>query len=213
MGRILDFVKELGLAENTLVVFSSDNGPTPAGGADPDYFDGNGIYRGIKRDLYEGGIRAPMIAWWPGRIAAGATTKHISAHWDVLPTFAELAGVKAPAGIDGISFAPTLLGRGKEQKDHGYLYWEFYEQGGKQAVRQGDWKAVRTGLMKRPDAPIELYNLADDPGEAKNVAAANPGVVKRMAAIIRNAATPDLNYSFKPKPNPKGKGKAKGKKP
>ena len=209
VGRILDFLKKLGLAENTLVVFSSDNGPTPAGGADPKFFDGNGIYRGIKRDLYEGGIRAPMIAWWPGRIAAGSTTKHISAHWDVLPTFAELAGLKSPTGIDGISFAPTLLGKGGKQKRHDHLYWEFYEQGGKQAVRQGDWKAVRTGLMKRPDAPIELYNLSVDPGEAKNVAAANPGVVKRMAAIIRNASTPDPNYSFKPKPKNNGKAKRK----
>ena len=200
VGRILDFVKKLGIDGNTLVIFTSDNGPTSAGGADPDFFDGNGGFRGIKRDLYEGGIRMPMIARWPGRIKAGSTTDHISAHWDVLPTFAELAGVNAPADIDGISFAPTLLGRSAAQKRHDYLYWEFYEKGGKQAVRQGDWKAVRVGLARNANAPIELYNLADDEGELKNVAKTNPKVVKRMADIFKSASAPDPNYSFKPKP-------------
>lgn len=199
VGRIMDFVKRLGLAENTLVIFSSDNGPTSAGGADPEFFDGNGIYRGIKRDLYEGGIRAPMIAWWPGRIKGGSTSGHVSAHWDVLPTFAELAGVAPPSDVDGISFAPTLLGKSDRQRQHEHLYWEFYEKGGKQALRQGDWKVVRVGLMKNPNVPIELYNLADDPGEQRDIAAAHPDVVQRMTALLKSASAPDPNYSFKPR--------------
>jgi arylsulfatase A-like enzyme len=211
VGRILDYVKKLGIDDNTLMIFSSDNGPTSAGGADPKFFDGNGGFRGIKRDLYEGGIRMPMIARWPGRIKAGSTTDHISAHWDVLPTFAALAGVKAPSNIDGISFAPTLFGKKAAQKEHDYLYWEFYEKGGKQAVRQGDWKAVRVGLTKNAKAPIELYNLAKDDGEENNLAKANPEVVKRMAAIIKSASAPDPNYSFKLKPRKKSKNKSKGK--
>jgi len=198
VGRILDFLEQLGLDENTLVVFSSDNGPTSAGGADPNFFDGNGIYRGIKRDLYEGGIRAPMIAWWPGRIQAGSTADHLSAHWDVLPTFAELAGVAAPPGIDGISFAPTLLGERERQRRHDHLYWEFHERGGKQALRQGNWKAVKVGLMKNPDAAVELYDLAQDPGEQHDIADSHPEIVRRLSALIQSASSPDPNYSFRP---------------
>ena len=128
-----------------------------------------------------------------------------------MATFAALAGVKAPSNIDGISFAPTLFGKKAAQKEHDYLYWEFYEKGGKQAVRQGDWKAVRVGLTKNAKAPIELYNLAKDDGEENNLAKANPEVVKRMAAIIKSASAPDPNYSFKPKPRKKSKNKSKGK--
>ncbi|MFQ5811206.1 MAG: arylsulfatase, partial [Armatimonadota bacterium] len=138
IGRVFALLKELGLDEDTLVMFSSDNGPCAAGGQDYQFFESQGPLRGIKRDLYEGGIRVPTIARWPGKIEAGAVSEHVSAFWDVLPTFAELAGGEPPADIDGISMAPTLLGRSDEQKQHEYLYWEHK---GAQAVRLGDWKA------------------------------------------------------------------------
>jgi arylsulfatase A len=149
VGRLLDLLKELGIAENTLVIFSSDNGPTSAGGADPAFFDGNGPLRGIKFDLYEGGIRCPFVAWWPGVISPGTESGHLSAHWDMLPTFAELAGAGAPAGIDGLSMAPLLTGRIAEQKQHGHLYWESYNSGVQQTVRQGKWKLLRRNLVSR----------------------------------------------------------------
>lgn len=188
VGRILDLVDELGIAENTVVMFSSDNGPTSAGGADPDYFDGNGIYRGIKRDLYEGGIRAPFIVRWPGTVKPGSRSDHVSAHWDVLPTLADLAGTDPSADHSGISFAPTLRGKGKQAR-HEYLYWEFFEKGGKQAIRKGDWKAVRLNRHKQPKAPWEIYNLADDPGETTNVGDRHPELQREFTAIKNRART------------------------
>jgi arylsulfatase A len=190
IGRIVDLVDELGLTENTLVIFSSDNGPTSAGGADPDFFDGNGIYRGIKFDLYDGGIRCPMIARWPGKIEAGSVSDHLSAHWDVLPTLAELTGAKAPEGIDGISFLPTLFGKKDEQVQHDYLYWETDGGGGWQAVRQGDWKGHLRQLQKGEGKEIfELYDLSSDPSEKENVAAANPEMESRLREILTTART------------------------
>lgn len=167
VGRILDRVDELGIGKDTLVLFSSDNGPTPAGGADPNFFDGNGIFRGIKRDLYEGGIRVPLLVRWPGTIQAGSKSHHISAHWDVLATFAEMTGATPPDHHTGISFFPTLVGK-HNQPQHDYLYWEFYERGGKQAIRKGDWKAVRLNRHKGAGT-WEIYNLAKDPGEKKDL--------------------------------------------
>ena len=146
VGEVLDKLKTLGLDQNTLVIFSSDNGPHLEGGADPDYFDSNGRLRGYKRDVYEGGIREPMIARWPGKIQPASQTDLISAFWDVMPTVADLAGVQAPEQIDGISFLPTLLGQ-RNQKKHNYLYWEFHEQGGRQAIRKEDWKLVRYKVL------------------------------------------------------------------
>jgi arylsulfatase A-like enzyme len=189
IGRLFTRLKALGLDRNTLVLFSSDNGPHSEGGADPAFFDSNGPLRGQKRDLYEGGVRVPLIARWPGRIAAGSRTGHISAFWDFLPTCCDLAGVAPPDGIDGISMLPTLLGRPGEQKQHAYLYWEFHEQGKKQGVRMGDWKGVRLNVARNPDGPIELYNLKDDIGEEHNVADQHPKIVQQIAQIMHTART------------------------
>jgi arylsulfatase A len=152
--------------------------------------------RGQKRDLYEGGIRVPLIARWPGRIAAGSGTDHVSAFWDFLPTCCDLAGVTAPEGIDGLSLLPTLLGEPARQESHPYLYWEFHEQGKKQAVRMGDWKAVRLNVAKDPNGPIELYNLKDDLGEEHNVADQHPETVQQMAEIMRMARTPSDRWPW-----------------
>ncbi len=179
VGRILDALKEKGLDEHTVVLFTSDNGPHKEGGADPVFFESYGPLRGIKRDLTEGGIRVPMIARWPGKIAAGKTVDHVAAHWDFLPTACELAGAKAPEGLDGISYSATLLGR--EQKTHEFLYWEFHERGFDQAVRMGDWKGIRIGL----DAPLKLYNLKTDLHEDTNVADQNPEVVAKIDAAMK----------------------------
>lgn len=195
VGQIVDKVKELGLEENTIIIFSSDNGPHKEGGADPDFFDSNGPYRGYKRDLYEGGIRVPLIVRWPGKIAAGSTSDHISAFWDFMPTLAELADVKVPLPIDGISFVPALLNKGSQQ-EHQYLYWEFHEQGRKQAVRMGQWKAVRTGIAQNPNAPLELYDLAATPGEDQNVAAQHPDIVDTMEQIMHDAHTETRDWPF-----------------
>ncbi|MCC6493137.1 MAG: arylsulfatase [Pirellulales bacterium] len=187
VGQVLAKLRELGIEENTLVFFSSDNGPMSEGGWSRDYFDSNGPLRGGKRDMYEGGIRVPLVARWPKKIAAGAVSDHISAFWDFVPTACELAGVEAPANTDGISYAPTLLGREADQRQHDYLYWEFYEQGGKQAVRQGDWKAVRLDVQSTYGGPLELYHLPSDLGERHNVAGDHPDVVAQMARIMRTA--------------------------
>lgn len=195
VGTIRKKVKQLGIADNTLIIFTSDNGATPAGGADPEFFDSNGPYRGIKRDLYEGGIIAPMIAYWPGTIKSGTTTDHISAFWDVLPTCAELAGVESPKNIDGISMVPTLLAK-EGQKKHDYLYWEFHEKGGKQAVRKGKWKAVRLNVAKDRNGPIELYDLSTDIGERNNIADKNPEVVKEMTGLMKSVRTESPNFKF-----------------
>jgi arylsulfatase A-like enzyme len=183
VGRILDRLVELDLAGSTLVIFSSDNGPHREGGVDPEFFDSNGSLRGIKRDLYEGGVRVPMIAWWPDRIAAASICDHVSAFWDVLPTLAELVGASIPDNIDGISFLPALMGR--EQPDHDYLYWEFHEGSSKQAIRKGNWKGVRVS----PSDPIELYNLTTDIGEEENVAARHPGIIEEFERILSDART------------------------
>lgn len=188
VGRIVDLVDELGLSENTLVVFTSDNGPTSAGGADPKFFDGNGPYRGIKFEFYEGGIRCPMIARWPGTVEAGSETDHISAHWDVLSTTAEIAGAKVPEGVDGISFLPALLGESGKQKGHEYLYWENPSGSGWQAIRQGDWKAHLIGTRKAKPR-FELYNLSGDIDESEDVAAENPEIAERMKALLTKART------------------------
>ena len=194
VGAIVALLDELGLSQNTLVMFTSDNGPHQEGGADPEFFDSNGGLRGIKRDLYEGGIRVPMIARWPGMIAAGSTSDHVSAFWDVMPTLCELAGVSAPPGIDGISFLNAL--RGEAQPQHEYLYWEFHEQGGKQAVRMGDWKGVRLNVLEDPGAPIELYDLAGDPSETRDTAADHPDVVAELAELMDEAHSPSDVFPF-----------------
>jgi len=183
VGRIMERIRELGIDDNTVVFFSSDNGPHREGGAKPEFFDSNGALRGIKRDLYEGGIRVPTIVRWPGKVPAGAVSDQVWAFWDFLPTAAEIAGGKPPAGIDGISMLPALLGR--KQKSHEYLYWEFFERGFTQAVRMGNWKAVRLGT----DKPVELYDLKRDVGETQNVAETHPDVVAKIEEILKTART------------------------
>jgi len=196
IGRLMAKIKTLGLDEKTLVMFSSDNGPHKEGGADPAFFNASGPLKGYKRALYEGGIRVPMIARWPGRIEAGSTSRHISAFWDFLPTCCELAGIKAPRGIDGISIVPTLLGRDEPQKAHAYLYWEFHEQGKKQAVRIGRWKGVRLNAAKKPDGPIELYDLHDDLGEENDIADRHPEIVKKIVGYMNAARTPAEHFKW-----------------
>jgi arylsulfatase A len=194
VGELLAKLKELGVEKNTIVIFASDNGPHLEAGADPDYFNSNGELRGYKRDFYEGGIRTPMLVRWPGKIKAGSKSTHISAFWDILPTFADIAGAKIPENIDGISFLPTLLG--KKQKLHEYLFWEFHEQGGKMAVRMGNWKAVKLNLDKTPQGDTELYDLSKDISESNNVAYANPEIVKKMEELMIQAHKPSVIFPF-----------------
>ena len=190
VGRLVALLEELKIAQNTLVVFTSDNGPHEEGKHAPEFFDSNGPFRGRKRDVSEGGIRVPFLASWPGTVPAGVRSDVVVANWDVLPTFAELLGVAPPGNVNGVSILPTLLGRAEQQKRREYLYWEFNERGGKQALRTGDWKAIRTGMAKDPNGPLQLYNLRDDPGEKRDVAAANPEVVKRIEKLMVEAYVP-----------------------
>ena len=190
IGRLMALLKELKLDENTLVFFGSDNGAVFAlSGTDPEFFQSNGKLRGYKQQLWEGGIRTPFLARWPGKIKPGTTNDHIGAYWDVLPTLCELAGATPPSGIDGLSIAPTLLGR-SDQQQHEYLYWEFHGEGGRQAVRFGDWKAVREQVKRDRDSTPQLFNLASDLGETKDVAAEHPDLAAKAAAIMKSARTP-----------------------
>lgn len=195
VGQIVAKLKEKGLDKNTLIIFTSDNGPHIEGGADPDFFDSNGPFKGYKRDLYEGGIREPFVAYWPGTIKAGSSSAYLGAFWDLLPTFGELAGTSAPQGIDGLSFAATLTGRGK-QPQHSYLYWEFHEQNGKQAIRQGNWKAVRLNAGSQPNGPVELYDLLKDPGETTNLASKYPAKAKELGQLMNQSHVPSALFPF-----------------
>ena len=192
VGEIMERLKELGLYDNTILIFSSDNGPHREGGADPDFFDSNGPWRGYKRDVYEGGIRVPMIVSWPGHIQAGTETSFMCSFWDLMPTFRELTGSASAEGLDGVSLLPLLTG-GKGQKEHDYLYFEFQELGGRQAVRQGPWKLIYLDI--RSDNPrYELYNLDDDPGEEKDLAAAEPERVDALKALMQEAHVPNPDF-------------------
>ena len=194
VGKLMDRLKALGLDNNTLVFFSSDNGPHAEGGNDPHFNDSNGPLRGIKRDLTEGGIRVPLIARWPGKIKAESTSDFVGSFADLLPTLAGIAGASGdvPKDLDGLSLAPTLLGRPADQQQHDYLYWAFYERGGAQAVRQGHWKAVQQPL----DTPVRLYDLAADIGEDRNVADQHAEVARRLTAAMGEAYVPSENWKF-----------------
>jgi len=191
VGRIVALVRELGLEGETLIMFTSDNGPHGGSGT-LERFRAAGPLRAKKGSLYEGGIRVPLIARWPGRVAAGSVSEHVGGFQDVMPTLAELAGVEAPARIDGISFAAALTGRGR-QREHEYLYWEL---GNQQAVRMGRWKAVRR-IGRRGLEPVELYDLAEDVAESKDLAASRPDVVRRMEKILREARKPSNLFPHK----------------
>ena len=195
--RVLQKLRELGIEENTLVMFSSDNGSHMEGGYHYDMHDSNAPFRGGKRDLYEGGIRMPTVAWWPGMIPAGTRTNHISAFWDFPPTALELAGESVPEEMDGISFVPVLVGREDEQEEHEYLYWEFYERGGRQAVRHGKWKGVRLNVNEDRHGPLELYDLDEDPEESNNIAEDHPEIVETLAQFMEEAhETSEFGFSF-----------------
>jgi arylsulfatase A-like enzyme len=192
IGQLLQKLKDLKIDNNTVVIFASDNGPHKEGGVDPKFFKSSGPLRGIKRDLYEGGIRVPLIVRWPWGMKAGTTSDFPCAFWDFLPTAAEIARLSPPKDTDGISLLPTLMGRAQTNR-HEFLYWEFHEHGFKQAVRMGDWKAVRHGV----DGPLELYNLKDDLGEKTNVAEKNPEVVGKIEEYLKTARTTEEQWPAK----------------
>ncbi|OQB12678.1 MAG: Arylsulfatase [Firmicutes bacterium ADurb.Bin193] len=186
IGTLEDKLTELGIDDNTIIMFASDNGAHDKDGHSPTFFQGEYNLRGYKRYLYEGGIRVPFIVKWPGVVRAGAVSDHVSTFWDFLPTVCDIVGVKPPPAIDGISYLPTLLEQG-EQKQHDYLYWEFHEAfGPARAVRMGDWKGVRLNADANPNNPIQLYNLKTDISETTNVATSYPGIVAQIEEIIKN---------------------------
>ena len=197
IGRLMARLKQHGIDDDTIVMFTSDNGPHREGGNNPEFFDSNGPLRGIKRAMYDGGIRVPMIVRWPGHIKAGTTTDHVCAAVDLMPTAAALAGVNPPKNIDGLSYLPVLLG--KRQPQHEFLYWEFYEGGFKQSVRMGPWKGVRRGF-----GPLELYNVNDEIGERSNVAPQHPEVVAKIKSHMQSAHVPSKRWQVR---RPKKKGK------
>jgi arylsulfatase len=189
VGKVLDLIKELGLDDNTIFLFTSDNGAAfDIGGADSAFFESTGGLRDFKGSVYDGGLRVPLLARWPGKIKAGAVTDQLGAFEDFLPTLCEIAGAGTPADTDGLSLVPTLLGAGT-QKRHEYLYWENHAYGGKQAVRLGKWKGLRVKVKEVKDAPLELYDLEADPAEKNDVAAANPQIVQKILAIMKSART------------------------
>jgi arylsulfatase len=190
IGRLLDLLRELKLEDNTLVFFSSDNGAVfPLSGTDPVFFGSTGGLRGYKQDLYEGGIRTPFLARWPGHIKAGSTNDFVGAFWDMVPTLCDLAGITPPGDIDGLSILPTLLGK-PGQRQHDHLYWEYHSGGSAQAVRFGKWKAIRNNVKKAPESTPELYNLTTDPAEKTNVAAEHPDIAAKAAALLKSSRTP-----------------------
>ena len=196
VGQVLKKLDDLGLTENTIVIFSSDNGAHREGGADPVFFNSSGGLRGYKRDLYEGGIRTPFIVKWPGKVKSHSTSEFTGAFWDVMPTLLDITGAGKARYTDGVSLVPTLLGKTNEQQQHPYLYWEFHEDDGRQAVRTGDWKAVKLQVKNKQKTVTELYNLKKDPAEKKNVAAENPERVKQLEEIMNQAHTANPYFTF-----------------
>jgi arylsulfatase A-like enzyme len=203
IGKLIELLQKLKIDENTVVFFASDNGPHKEGGVDPKFFQSSGKLRGIKRDLYEGGIRVPMIVRWPGKIKPGQVSDQVWAFWDFLPTAAEIAGAKTPEKIDGISMLPTLLGQ-TQTSQHAFLYWEFHERGFQQAARMGDWKAVRP----KADEKLELYDLKADIGEKDNVAEKNPEAVAKFEAYFKTARSESEQFPIRKEPQKKAKKKA-----
>lgn len=194
VGRLIDLLEELEIDNNTIVFFTSDNGPHQAGGHKHDFFDSNGPLRGRKRSLYEGGIRVPLIAYWPGKINPGSVSHHVSAFWDYFPTATEIAGISPPQGTDGISFLPTLVGESEKQQKHEYLYWANIGGPTDVAVRHGSWKLLKykekrlRNLLKKSE--WHLYNLEEDIGEKTNVAAGNSDLIDKIKNIIKRDKLP-----------------------
>ena len=205
LGKLLARLKELKIEDNTVIFFSSDNGPHKEGGVKPEFLQSSGPFRGHKRDLTEGGIRVPMIVRWLGAIKPGQVSDFVWASWDFLPTAAEIARAEPPKGIDGISVLPSLFGRSQTNR-HEYFYWEFHEKGFKQAMRMGDWKAIRL----KPDERLELYDLKSDAGEKADVADQNPEVVKKIEELLKTARTESERWPIRQPPEqPAAGGKAK----
>jgi arylsulfatase A len=197
VGRIMKLLKELSLDDNTVVLFTSDNGTTYLKEqVDYEFFNSVGSLRGLKGSLYEGGIRMPMVVRWPGKIKAGTVSDHLAAHYDALATLADIAGAKAPSDTDGISFVPTLLSRPERQKKHDYLFWDFAGYGGQLAVRMGKWKGIKRDLRKKPDAPLELYDLEKDISEKNNLAGEYPKVVARIEKVMLEARSRPITKKF-----------------
>ena len=197
IGEIVHLIDSLGLAENTLIIFTSDNGPTygRVGGADSKFFESANPFRGLKGNLHEGGVRIPLIARWPGKIKEGTNSDYIGAFQDVFPTLKEVSGDNKNYDNDGISFLPTLVRKG-QQGEHEYLYWEFPSYGGQQSLRWGSYKLIRKGLFKNPDAAFELYDLSKDIGEENDIAAENPEIVEKMKKMMEEARVPSLEFPF-----------------
>ena len=198
VGDIIAKLQQMRLDESTIILLTSDNGPHEEGGHKMEFFDSNGPLRGMKRDLYEGGIRVPLLARWPGKIKAGSVSGEPFAFWDILPTFSDLAGVPWPESIDGISMKNEMLGQA--QQTHEYLYWEFHEAGFDQAARMGEWKAVK---RSRDGNKTQLYHLPSDIGEHADVAAQHPEIVKKMEKIMKEARTDSAEFPVSSAP-PKG---------
>ncbi len=192
LGRLLDKLAELEIDQDTVVMFSSDNGHHDEGGNSPETFDPNGPLRGMKRDLYEGGIRVPMIVRWPGKTPAGSVSDHIGYFGDLIAMAADLAGVDLPGNLDSISLLPTITGQPEQQRKHDYLYWEFYERGGKQALRQGRWKAIRMPIFS---GRTQLYDLSRDLGEANDISDEQPRVVEALQLLMDAAHTPHPGWT------------------
>jgi len=186
VGQVVQKLKELNLLDNTLIIFTSDNGAHSEGGADPAFFNSTAGLRGQKRDLYEGGVRVPLIAYWPGQIRQAGVTNHVAAFWDLLPTFTELAGAPPASYTDGLSLLPTLTGKGKQAR-HKYLYWEFHESGGRQAVRSGPWKLVKLQVKNPDKTTYELFNLETDPAETQSLVNSKSSVYKKLRKYIDEA--------------------------
>lgn len=193
MGRMREALAAAGKHENTLILFTSDNGATFNGGYDREFFEGNKPLRGMKTQLWDGGIRVPMIAVWPGKIAPGKVSNMVAASWDFLPTLGEVAGFKAANGLDGVSLLPTLTGRAGDQRQHEHLYWETLASGS-QAVRMGPWKGIRTGVKKNANAPLQLFHIETDIAETTDVAAQHPEIVKKILGLMTSARTPSVDF-------------------
>lgn len=194
IGQVISMIKNAGIDKNTIIIFTSDNGPHVEGGNDPAFFNSNGGFRGVKRDLYEGGIRVPMITYWPGTIKAAQVSDHIGASWDLFSTFSAIAGDKAANTGDGISILPVLLS--DKKKAHSFLYWEFHELGGRQAVRMGKWKGIFLNVKSATEKSFELYDLEKDPTEKNNLAEQYPDIVKKIKQVMMEQHKENKDFPF-----------------
>lgn len=196
VGQIIQLLKEKGIWDNTIFIFTSDNGVHSVGGHDPDFFNSNGPFRGYKRDLYEGGVRTPFIVNWPNVIKEHRVTDHVTTFWDFLPTVAEIIDESPAKDIDGISYLSLLTGKGKEPVNHEYIYYEFFEQGGKQSILKDGWKLVRLNMSKPEKLKEELYYLPNDIGEEKNLIDQNPKKAKELRQLAKKARTENNNFRW-----------------